>query len=256
MQNPTALVLLMIGAVACGSDDKGGSTDPDASTSDAPEGIDASIDAAPAPAMIVITGTAVERTSNGTTPVADAMIAAFRTSDEATPIATATTNAQGAFTMTISTNGLAVDGYLRATKTNLLDSYLYPPAPLVADTVAPVNMISESTLNLINAFAQGNQQAGKGVIALVVVDGATAMAMPVAGAAVTSSPASGAYRYNNSNGLPSSSATSTAADGTAYLFNVPPDVAVTVSATKTGSTFKSHGLKARADKFTTTLITP
>jgi hypothetical protein len=38
------------------------------------------------------------------------------------------------------------------------------------------------------------------------------------------------------------------------MFDVPSGD-VTVTATKTGATFKSHSLKARADQFTTTIIT-
>ena len=53
-----------------------------------------------------------------------------------------------------------------------------------------------------------------------------------------------------------SSATSTASDGIGYAFNVNPTAAITVSAAKTGLTFTSHVVKARADSFTTTPVTP
>jgi hypothetical protein len=44
-------------------------------------------------------------------------------------------------------------------------------------------------------------------------------------------------------------------DGVAYILNVPAGQ-VTVSATKTGSTFLSHTIKGWPDDLTTTLITP
>ena len=87
-------------------------------------------------------------------------------------------------------------------------------------------------------------------IGLAVVDG---QGNPVQGATVSSTPAAGSYHYTDSGGLPSSSATSTSADGVAFLFNVPSG-AITVSAAKSGMTFKSHVVTARADKMTTTGI--
>jgi hypothetical protein len=247
---------LFVLAAACGGDSKNPAAD---AAPDSPEGapIDApGADAAPAPAMITITGTAVERTVGGTSPVAGATVAGYRNGNDATAVATATTAANGTFTLTIATGGVALDGYIKATKTGLKDTYLYPPTAIAADIVAPVNMISPGTLNVLTAFASGMQTAGKGLIALVVVSGMTADSTPVTGAMVSSTPAAGPYRYNGGNGLPDPQATMTAADGTAFIFNVPPNVNVVVNATKAGSTFTSHGVRAVPDQFTTTLITP
>jgi hypothetical protein len=94
--------------------------------------------------------------------------------------------------------------------------------------------------------------AGKGLIGLAVLD---ANGMPVAGATISSSPAAGAYRYTGSNGYPSGSATTTSADGVAFMFSVPSGP-ITVSASKSGMTFHSHVVEARGDKFTTTAIAP
>ena len=121
--------------------------------------------------------------------------------------------------------------------------------------MAPVNMIATGDYDVLSTIAQGNQLPGNGLIALVVVNGSAATSTPVAGATVSSNPAATVYRYNL-NGLPNVNATSTAVDGVAYMFNVRPDVPVTVSAVKTGTTFKSHGLKAWPDQLTTTLVTP
>lgn len=203
--------------------------------------------------MITITGTATEQRVGSPRPIADAMIAGFRNSDETTPLAMTTTNAQGEFTLVINTNGEAIDGYLKATKAGLKDTYLYPPAPVAADTTAPIFMVTQGTFDTLKNVAGVPNQPGTGAIALVVVDGPTAQSSPVAGAMVSSTPA-GTYRYNM-NGFPSSTATSTSTDGLGYVFNVPAGQ-VTVSATKSGTTFVSHAVKARADELTTTLITP
>lgn len=233
---------------ACGDD--GGSNNGD----DAPP-IDAAVDAPPAPAMITITGTVVSR-GLATTPVPNATIAGYRNSDENTPVAMTTSNAQGMYTLVIMTGGVALDGYLKASAPNLLDSYLYPPAAVAADTNAPMNMVSESILNiLVSRGGGGSTQPGAAQVALIVVDGPNAQSNPVAGAVVDSTPAAGKIAYSGTDGLPDGTTTMTAMDGLAYLINTPAG-SLTVRATKTGSTFKSHGLKARGDVLTTTLITP
>lgn len=251
------VALISVGfAVGCGSDgkDKGSS---DASVNNGPDAKQF-LDAPPTMnAMITISGQATTRDQNGATPAAGVTIDGFRNSDEATPIATTTTDAQGNFSLTIETNGVAVDGFLRATKAGLKTTYLYPPYPLAMDYAdAPVIMVTQATYDTLSTIAQANQQAGNAVVALVVTDGTN----PVAGAAVSSNPAANPApaRYNAMVGtfvLPSATATVTFTDGIAYLFNLPPGQ-VTVSATKSGSTFASHGLKGWADELTTTVIVP
>lgn len=248
------LTSALLGLVACGGD---GSSNSDASGGGDDAGpVDARIDAPPAPPMVTITGTALSRGIGAPTPVADATIQAFRDSDEVTPIGMTTTDAQGNFTLTVATGGVAIEGFIKATKATFKDTYLYPPAPIGADTTAPVNMLAANLYDTLSTLAMGNQMPGNGLIALIVVNGSAPTSMPVAGATVTSNPAASAIRYSGANGLPSPGPTATAADGLAYLFNVRPNEPVTVSAMKTGSTFKSHGLKAWPDQLTTTLITP
>lgn len=261
LQIASLLSLSLFGLAACGGD-SGDSGGDDPGRPDAPRVIDAlpepNVDAPPAPATIAITGTATQRTAGGSAVEADVTIAAFRNSDESTPIASATTDAQGNYTLTVDTGGVALQGYLKATKQGLKDTYLYPAAPIAADTVAPINMVSPGTYDVLFTLTGETRAAQpelEGLIALIVVDGPTAAATPIAGAKVSSAP-EGAYHYNGNGGLPNSTATETAADGTAYIFHVPADVPVTVDAAKTGTTFKPHNIKAWGDQFTTTLVTP
>jgi hypothetical protein len=251
-QTHLTLSALLVLVAACGGDSK---TTPDGPP---PPPVDTAVDSPGGGGTITITGTAVERTAAGMSMVSGATIGAYQNGNDATPVVMTTSMADGTFSLSVPASGGPLDGYLKATKAGLKDTYLYSPAPISASTVAPVNMISPTTLGLLVALSigQGNQQAGKGLIALVVVDGATATSTPVAGAAVSSTPAASAVVYNGANGLPAPAQGSTGADGTAFLFNVASDAAVTVSASKTGSTFKSHSLKAWPDQFTTTLITP
>src|SRR5258705_537628 len=79
----------------------------------------------------------------------------------------------------------------------------------------------------------GGQEMGKGVVGMAVLDAA---GTGIEGAEVSSTPAAARYRYMESNGFPSSSATATAADGVAFMFSVPPGQ-VTITATKSGLTF-------------------
>lgn len=253
MMTRVVLALAMGALIGCGNsgNDKGSS---DANTGGGADGKQFH-DAPPTMAsMITVSGTATARDMNGATPLAGVTIEGFRNSDEANAIAVTTTDAQGNFSLTIQTNGESLDGFLKAIKTGYLDTYLYPPYPLMMDYgMAPVIMVTQSTYDTLDTIAQGHQQPGNAFVALVVTDGAN----PVAGAMASSTPTASVTRYNAMVGayvLPSSTATSTYTDGIAYLFNVPPGQ-VTVNAT--GSmTFASHGLKAWPDVLTTSVIVP
>lgn len=160
--------------------------------------------------------------------------------------------ADGTYSLTIMTNGVALDGYLKSTQSGKKDTYLYPAGPLGADQPgASILMLTQQTYDLASTLAQGGQTPGIAFIGVQVYDGSM---MGVGGVTLTSAPA-GTVRYNGSNGLPSSAGTMTMADGLGYVFNVAPGQ-VTLSATGGGMTFKSHAVNARADQVTTTLITP
>jgi len=200
---------------------------------------------------ITVTGTAVVQSATGSNPADGVLIEAFASSDDATVVASTMTDAQGNYTLVVMPNGAALDGYLKATKSGLMVTYLYPPEPLTADfDGASVNMLSQNTFNLLaSTFCKAAQDAAKGTIAVLVED---ATNTEVAGATIASDPAASNTCYNGNTGLPSQSATATAADGLGYLFNVTGQA--TVSAMKTGSTFQSHGVVARAGALTTTLV--
>lgn len=227
-----ALVLLS----ACGDDGGGGG---------------GSVDAPAAPAMITVSGTATKREGTTSSAAAGVMVEAYKNSDPNTAVVTATTDAAGMYSLVIPTGGVAVDGYLKATLSGFLDTYLYPPKPLAEDFAsASLNMINDSTLGLLSGTLCGaSQDAAKGVIAVLVVDAAN---NPVAGATVSSTPAAAKYCYN-SGGFPNRNATMTDTDGIAYMLNVAPGE-VTVSAAKSGSSFSSHKVTARAGTLTTTVI--
>jgi hypothetical protein len=113
--------------------------------------------------------------------------------------------------------------------------------------MANTNLISSSNYSFLSLI--GGQTAGKGLAIVEILDSNSA---PVVGATVSSTPASGTYKYSDSGGTPTST-TGTNTDGAAFMFNVPSgDIQVT--ATKSGMTFKTHPIVAHADQFTTTVV--
>jgi hypothetical protein len=215
---------------ACGGDEGGG------------------VDAPFVPATINVSGTASEIGVGGRTPVEGVVVEAYR-EGQAAVVATATSAADGTFTVVIETGGVPLDGYLLAKHSPHKNTYLYPPAPLIADTnQATVLLLTQGTFDAVEALTRVTQDPAKGFIGINVLDAAN---MSVAGATVSSSPA-GVVKYN-SGGLPNETAAMTDTDGLAFIFNVGPGT-VNVSASKDGSTFNPHPLEARAGEITTTLI--
>ncbi len=205
--------------------------------------------------MITITGQAAEVSTSGSIPLAGVAVSAYRNGNDSTTVAMATTDASGNYTLTITTNGQALDGYIKASLTDYVDTYLYPPFALSENfDGASLKMIKPGTVGLLHgACGAGVVDETKGLIAAIVASAPNTSAAPVEGATVSSTPAASKYCYN-SNGLPSNMATATAADGIGYMFNVTGEA--TVAAMKTGLTLKSHKLNARPNALTTTLIVP
>ncbi len=234
--------------VACGDD--GGAAAIDSGTPDTSSGAaDASIDGTPS-ITVVVSGQAVERDTSGASPVENVLIGAYALGDEATPLVTATTDAEGKFSLTIESSG-PFDGYLKATKTGYVETYLFPPAPLAADfEMASIDMLTPEAYGGLYTLTVVQEEADTAVIALSVIDGTG----PVAGATVSSDPAS-TYRYNGAGGVPSASASSTASDGVAYMLDVTPGNVI-VSASTSESTFQAHDVKTWAGQLTMTLIVP
>lgn len=202
--------------------------------------------------QFTLSGRTYERGLGGETAVSGVTLEVYASSDESKVIKSAMSNQAGEFSMTIMTTG-PLDGYILAKKTGYVDVYMYPTEPFEENfTDAAINMITPSNKDFLNSLAGGMQMPGMGLVGLQVRDAA---GNPVMGATVSSNPASGAYKYTGSNGLPASGATSTSMDGVAFMFNVPTNAPVMVTASKSGLTFKAHPIKARGDKMTVTSVT-
>ena len=242
MKNASYLALALFGFAACGDD--GGTSG----------GADASIDVV-VNTTITISGVASEITASGRMPQEGVQITVFKISDDSV-IAMTTSAADGTYSVSAQSNGAAVDGYLKATKAGLKDTYLYPPGPLSMDfSGATTLMLKANTQSLANQLAGASApDPAKGWVGVLVVDGPAAGAMPVMGATIAATP-TGEIHYNGSAGVPQAQAMSTAADGIGYAMNVPAGQ-IMIGATKTGTTFKAHSINARANQITLTLVTP
>jgi hypothetical protein len=238
MATPSKALVLAFMA-ACGGSGGGD----DGTTPDAPSNV---------PAMITISGKASKR-APAASDAPGVLVAAYQASDPSTPVAMATTDATGMYSMVITTNGKPLDGFLKATLSGYLETYLYAPKPIDADfDSASINMVTQSTVDLVSQTLCGSQQeAAKGMIAMIVADSNNTA---VAGATATSSPADTKTCYNKG-GYPNKSATMTDTDGIVYLINVPAGT-VTVNAAGAGAPYRSHDVEARAAVFTTTVIQP
>jgi len=165
-------------------------------------------------------------------------------------LAADTSNTPGFYALTIATGGTPVSGFLKLTKSGYLAAYAYPSRPLAADAVNNVLLLTSSEFSFLAALVGVTPVAGDGFIGVVVKD---CQGNPISGATVTTTPA-GTYRYN-SGSTPSSTATSTAADGVAYVANVTAGN-VTVQANAGGHALRQHIVNARADAITLTEIQP
>jgi len=198
--------------------------------------------------MITIGGTAKDNGQSSSTPLAGVAITLKNRVDDSM-IASATSDAMGKYSMTVPTSGHVVDAYILATKSGYTDAAAFPAAPFAADNPkADSNLVTTGNFSLLMLYT--GQQSSNGIIIAEILD---ANSMPVAGATAASTPAAGSYLYSDANGTPAS-LPSTNTDGVAFLVNVPPG-AVTISAMKSGNTFKSHSVAAKANTFTSTIVT-
>jgi hypothetical protein len=207
-----------------------------------------------APAMITISGTTEEIKNLAAQPLSGTMVQAFDGSG--TSLATGTAASDGTYSLTLSTGGTPVDGYVvghhaNAGTTTYIDDYLYPPHAMVSDHAGGVIlMLTPNTLGLISGVLQVTQDPSKGMLGLVVAD---CNGNTLAGATVTTEPA--ATAYYDSGSLPSTTAKATDTDGRAYILNLPPGP-VTVHATLNTMILRSHTLTVRPGVVTTTAVEP
>ncbi len=203
-----------------------------------------------APATITVSG---QTKANALAPTAlpGAVVLASRTGSDT--LAADTSDTPGFYTLSIATGGTPVDGFISVTKSGYLPTYAYPSRPLAAN-LANNNVLAINSMEFgfLGTAVGESHTAGNGFIGVVVKD---CNGTPLAGATVQTSPAGADPVHYNFGGAPSSTATTTSADGVAYVFNVTAGN-VTVMATAGGHTLRQHVVNARANVITLTEIQP
>jgi hypothetical protein len=203
-----------------------------------------------APATVTVSGQ-IKQNALAQTALSGAVVVASRTGTDT--LAADTSDTPGFYSLSIATGGTPVDGFIRVTKSGFLPTYAYPSRPLAANLANNnVLAITNTEFGILATTVDESQAAGNGFIGVVVKD---CNGTPLAGATVQTSPAGADPVHYNFGGAPSSTATATAADGVAYVFNVAAGN-VTVMATASGHTLRQHVVNARADVITLTEIQP
>lgn len=232
-----ALLGFSIVIAACGGD-----------TSGPPAGFGCVGDTLPTTAVAVVTVDGqIRADALNPNAVSGAIVAAFRVSDTTTALFTDTSNTPGFYSLNITTGGTPVNGFVKVTHSGQLDTYAYPARPLRENLTTNVLMPTSAEIGFLGGVVGVTQSGTNGFIGVIVKD---CLGNTVSGATVSTSPA-GTVKYNAGT-TPSGSATSTSADGVAYVFNVPVGD-VTVMATARGLALRQHVVRARASSGAVTL---
>jgi hypothetical protein len=206
---------------------------------------------------VTIDGTTESLSGLSTVKEPGVLVEAYATGN-GTALTSDTSASDGTFSLTVTTGGTPLDGYLKATKSGLLDFYVFPATPIAASiSNVPVLLLSSSSLGTVETIASvtpANDPSSVGLVGVVVEDCA---GNPVAGATVSlteSSAAVGDMRYM-AGSVPSTTATTTDSSGAAFVFNVPTGTA-TVTAQVAGMTLRTHDITVTGNAVHATIVVP
>jgi len=267
-----AVSSLLILPVACGDDD-GSATDGDdadaAVTADAAgqadSGPEVEADAMPADLgcigdplppdavnPVTVSGTVIKIDAGGQPAALEGAIVELRRASNDRAMddnAPGGTPADGSFSLSGRTRGNPLEAYLHASADGVAPTRVYPPLPLTSDlAMVPVPTFTP----LVLGFLSPDQEPENGIVVVAVLD---CSGTPIQGATVSSTPEAGEVVYAGANGLPDPGATSTGAQGFAFLLNVPPGP-VTVEATASEMALLGHEVASVGGEVTTTIIVP
>ncbi|MEJ7603899.1 MAG: carboxypeptidase-like regulatory domain-containing protein [Kofleriaceae bacterium] len=202
-----------------------------------------------APATVKLSGVAsdINLTTRMPEPVKDADVGAYRNNMKLTG---ATTDAQGAFTLTVDNpSTLPIEGHIRAAKDGHRSLRLYPATPITADLAnAPLLLLSDDNFEFVRRYiAMKAQDAGNGTVGLLVLDCTN---QPVEGATISVKQGD----VELATPLRTWEATALQA-GTYLIFDVPPGE-TTVTATYNGMAFLGHDIGVVMATTSTTAVRP
>jgi hypothetical protein len=183
--------------------------------------------------------------------IAGVRIEAFRQSDDVS-IGTAETDADGSYSATLPTGGVALPVYARATEASHVTTLDYPPGPLMQDNPNfGISMVTPDELALVAALVGTTLDPEAGAVAVIFVDCAVT---PLKGVSVTFDPPPGTLAYIDGN-VPSVTATRTDASGGVFAMNQPPGH-VKVTGTIGDVTIAPYVLKVEKGTLTAAMAGP
>jgi len=181
-------------------------------------------------------------------PAPDVTVELFKTGND-TALDTVISASDGSFSFAAqTTNGSALDLFIKGTKTGDRPNIVIPAAPLVADQPnVPVLALTTGTFSTLVGLAQSHQTAGNGAIGLAVTD---CLGTSIAGATLS-------VKQGNTDVGDVFDVGSLAAQakGTYFVFDIPPGD-TTIIATVGTQVFRTRVITSVADATTTTQLLP
>jgi hypothetical protein len=190
---------------------------PAAPIEDAMPGDDGMPDGAEVPATVMISGTTNRLAAQTTEPIAGVLVEYYDASG--TPRATMSSDAAGAFTLTIPTQGAPLDGYLRASdpSQSVITLNTYFSRPLVADAAGyTLGLFTDEVMGQLASFCSAQHGAAFAVIVALVGD---AREIAVPDVAVTTDPSGSPCTFASGTPMPGNI---TASDGSMFVLELPP----------------------------------
>lgn len=165
--------------------------------------------------------------------VAGATVQVFLAAAPLQEITRAVTDADGAFTIQLSTNFGRIDGFLKVAQNGYLDTYFYPAVPIGTDQIVDLRLFATDTVTaLANIMQIGAIDFSRALFVITTTD-CNGDQIPDASVATAPMGAQVHYFVDEAGGsvTPSPTATVTdAATGTAIAANVPANQFINIGA--------------------------
>jgi hypothetical protein len=202
-----------------------------------------------APPMVTITGTTIDEVV--LSAVGSAMVEGFFDGVSAS-VFEAISDANGNFTGSLPTGGVARNGYLVASAPGYLATNLTFGVPISAGLSGlQVPMFTQSDLAMLGSAAMQSFDGSnvQGVIAV-----SDCLGSGIVGATVTTDPPASAIVYANQN-LPDLSLSTTDATGIAFVFNLPPGT-ISIGGLLEGTPLRTHTATVMPGQVMVSLLQP
>lgn len=202
--------------------------------------------AVPIPDPVIATSTFVELPAYGAATPEPGVTIEARTTPAGAPLATATTAADGTYTLPVATSGEPMPVYFAARKQGMATSVFVPDGPLDGDLIGLYSpILTPSSLDSLYISAGEYRKSADGTLLVLITDCSGA---PVANASISISPPPPRVVYVDDTGRLKTSLVQTSAKGLVYALGLAPGT-VSLTATKAGATFLTHELDILAGDY-------